>query len=233
MLPYLKCILTVHLFIGLNLMALAQSDIIVKSTSDFELTGKGDSHNWTSVNWINIPARSEGETRKTLLKCLYSETGMYFLFECEDQIITSTLREDNADLWTEDVVEVFLWTDENYHFYFEYELSPYNYELPIIVPNVKGKFFGWLPWQYEGDRRCRRATHIHQEGNQVTKWTAEMFIPYALLKPMGNVPPKPDMKWRANFYRFDHDNGVENRWEWQPVNRNFHDYKGFGTLIFE
>ena len=39
-----------------------------------------------------------------------------------------------------DVFEVFLWTDEKQPIYFEYEISPLGYELPILVPNFGGKF---------------------------------------------------------------------------------------------
>jgi hypothetical protein len=60
------------------------------------------------------------------------------------------MQGDFLDLWNEDVVEAFFWTDESNPIYFEYELSPLNYELPILVPNNKGKFLGWLPWHYEG-----------------------------------------------------------------------------------
>ena len=54
--------------------------------------------------------------------------------------------------------EVFLWTDERDPVYFEYEISPLGRELPIMVPNIDGKFLGWLPWHYEGDRKIRKAT---------------------------------------------------------------------------
>jgi len=209
-----------------------QESLAVQRVKDFDLTGKGNARSWEKADWNIIIPRSEGETRMTKFKILYSDTGIYVLFDCEDEIITCTYEEDFANLWEEDVIEVFLWTDENYNFYFEYELSPHNYELPIMVPNVEGDFFGWRPWQYEGNRLCQHKTHIHKEGEKVTNWTAEMFIPYTLLKPLGNVPPSPGMKWRANFYRWDHDYG-ERRWEWQEVNRNFHAYKQFGTLIFE
>jgi hypothetical protein len=100
------------------------------------------------------------------------------------------------------------------------------------VPNNKGYFLGWRPWHYEGNRRTKHATHINQNGDAATSWTGEFFIPYALLKPLTNVPPKPGTKWRANFYRIDHDNG-DTEWTWQPVRTNFHDYERFGTLVFE
>ena len=212
----------------------AQNDtLIIKSTNDFELDGKGSSAAWDKAGWNVIPQRSNaGKVYQTKFKVLYSSTGIYFLFDCEDHIITSTMKEDFAKLYEEDVVEVFFWTDEDYPFYFEYEISPYNYELPIFVPNVKGDFFGWLPWQYEGAKRTRRATYINEVDGQVKGWIAEFFIPFALLKPMSNVPAKSGTKWRANLYRIDYDDGVST-WTWQPVRTNFHDYESFGVFIFE
>ena len=164
---------------------------------------------------------------------LYSDSGIYCLYHCEDKKITATLKEDFLDFWHEDVVEAFFWTDEREPLYFEYELSPLNYELPILVPNFKGKFFGWRPWHYEGNRRTKHATHVIEDRNAVTAWTTEFFIPYTLLTPMTNVPPKNGSRWRANFYRIDHDMG-ETTWQWQEVREeNFHDYEKFGTIVFE
>ena len=109
------------------------------------------------------------------------------------------------DLWNEDVFEVFLWTDERYPVYFEYEISPLNHELPILIPNFGGQFLGWRPWHYERDRATRKATSIiggpKQSGAAIEGWRAEFFFPYALLRPLQNVPPKPGTHWRANFYR--------------------------------
>ena len=73
--------------------------------------------------------------------------------------MTATKTEDFADLWNEDVFEFFLWPDEQTPLYFEYEISPLGYELPILVPNFNGKFLGWRPWHYEGERKS-------QEGDQ-------------------------------------------------------------------
>jgi hypothetical protein len=164
---------------------------------------------------------------------LYSDSGIYCLYHCEDNKITATLKEDFLDLWNEDVVEAFFWTDESIAIYFEYELSPLNYELPILVPNNKGKFLGWRPWHYEGNRKTKHAIHINKSGDALTSWTAEFFIPYTLLKPLNNVPPQKGTQWRVNFYRIDHDNG-ESSWEWQKVrNENFHDYELFGHILFD
>ena len=177
------------------------------------------------------PRQNAGTVYQTKLKLLYSDSGIYCLFKCDDKKITATLKGDFLDLYNEDVVEVFFWTDEKMPVYFEYELSPLNYELPILVPNNHGNFFGWRPWHYEGDRRTRHATRING-ADEITSWTAEFFIPFALLKPMQNVPPEKGTQWRANFYRIDYDSGTS-EWSWQKTRTNFHDLERFGIILFE
>jgi hypothetical protein len=207
--------------------------LLIKQSADFVVTGKGDNNSWGKTDWVNIPQRTNDQVDySTRVKVLYSDKGIYFLFDCEDAEIISTFTEDNANLYEEDVVEVFFWTDENHPFYFEYEISPNNYELPIFVPNVDGDFLGWLPWHYEGDRKTQHATFINKQDDQVVSWSAEFFIPFALLKPMSNVPPKSGTKWRANMYRIDHDKGIST-FSWQAIRTNFHDFQRFGTFVFE
>jgi hypothetical protein len=154
-----------------------------------------------------------------------------------DATLTATMTEDFMDLWNEDVFEVFLWTDERYPVYFEYEISPLNYELPILVPNFGGEFLGWRPWHYEGERRVRKATSVaggrREPKASIEGWTAEFFVPYALLKPLQNVPPKPGTRWRANFYRMDYDGAKRTAWAWAPVAGTFHEIARFGELVFK
>ena len=60
-----------------------------------------------------------------------------------------------------------------------------------------------------------------------------MFLPYALLAPLADGGPKAGDRWRANFYRVDHDDGKGTGWDWSRVGKSFHDYRRFGTLAFE
>ena len=211
--------------------------LIAGYTNDFDITGNGSAGNWKNAEWVPLPQRSfEGIKKETRAKIMYSKTGLYFLFLCEDEQLTATMTEDNADLWTEDVIEVFLWTDENYPLYFEYELSPLNYHLPLLIPNFDGRFLGWIPWHYFGDRVIRHATSVQggskESHSEITSWMGEFFIPYAILEPLNNVPPKKGDKWRLNMYRMDYDTG-HSTWSWQPVEKTFHEYQKFGTLQFE
>ncbi len=206
---------------------------IVKKTKDFVLNGNGIAAEWNSTDYLELPKRkSEKIDYTTRMKILYSETGIYCLYQCEDSKITSTIKADFEDIYNEDVVEAFFWPEESSIIYFEYELSPYNFELPILVPNYNGKFLGWLPWHYEGKKKTRHTATINKEGDKVIGWTAEFFIPYKLMEPLQNIPPKKGMKWRANFYRIDYDKGTT-YWSWRPTRKNFHDYESFGTIIFD
>ena len=211
--------------------------LTVKKTSDFNVTGDGHAQEWHQTEWVDIPRRtSVGDGLETKAKVLYSETGMYFLFYCEDNILTSTMEADFMDLWNEDVVEVFLWTDDSKPVYFEYELSPLNYELPILIYNDNDTLLSWQPFYYEENRQTAHATSA-QGGSKksmamVDSWIAEFYIPYKLLKPLDNVPPVSGTQWKANLYRIDYDSGQE-LWSWQLTSGNFHEYKKFGTLFFE
>ena len=235
----LRFLSVIALLTLLPLIAVGQDSgaMLIKQTEDFEVTGEGTAQNWEGADWMIIPQRSRMESAQTTrLKALYSETGIYFLVHCEDERVTSTMREDFMDLWTEDVVEVFLWPEESFPVYFEYELSPMNYELPILVPNDDGNFLGWRPWNYEGDRKTRHATSVQggpkENGARIDSWTAEFFIPYELLEPL-DVPPTSGTSWRANFYRVDYDREETATWQWQPTDGSFHQIDRFGTIQFE
>jgi hypothetical protein len=72
-----------------------------------------------------------------------------------------------------------------------------------------------------------------KSGAKVGGWSAEVFLPYELLSPLRNVPPKSGTRWKANFYRMDYDGGKQSSWDWSRVGPSFHEYKKFGTLVFE
>ncbi len=211
--------------------------LTVGPTSDFEVTGTGDAAAWRRAEWTVMPRRApENHPYDTKVKTLYSATGLYVLMEATDRKLSASMTDDFMDLWNEDIFEVFLWTDERYPVYFEYEISPLGRELPILIPNFGGQFLGWRPWHYEGDRRTRKATSIiggpKEPNATIEGWRAEVFIPYALLKPLQNVPPRPGTRWRANFYRMDYDGGKRTAWEWAQVGKTFHEFEKFGELVF-
>src|SRR5215813_9499067 len=84
----------------------------VRTTADFEVTGAGDNDAWRRTEWTALRRREpDGHPYDSRFKMLYSTTGLYFLMEGTDRKLTATMSQDFEDLWKEDVVEVFLWTD--------------------------------------------------------------------------------------------------------------------------
>lgn len=228
---------------GVPLSGQSLSELHVSKTEDFTVSGDGSSKNWSSTDWVKLIQRTNLENdsgRKTFVKILYSETGIYFLFRCEDDRITATITSHFEEIWREDVVEVFLWPNEGEEVYFEYELSPLNYELPILVSKTDAGLSHWIPFEYSyKDGDTRKTIHKTsstggnvKSGESITEWRAEFFIPFELLIPLKNAIPKSGTSWRVNLYRVDYDHGSTN-WTWQPVTTNFHDIYNYGTLIFE
>lgn len=228
-------------FASANAVA-ADSVLTVKKTTDFKVNGEGSATNWATTKWFDITVQNgpkqaqPGKQFPTKVKILYSDNGVYFLFDCTDKRLTSTIMEDYGMLFKEDVVEVFLWPDTTIPIYLEYEVSPLNYELPILVPNINGRNQGWKPWIYNDSNKVQHETSV--QGGQkksmaaVEGWKAEFFIPFALMNPIVQATPKSGTKWKGNFYRIDYDSETA-YYSWQKTNGSFHDFKKFGTLIFE
>jgi hypothetical protein len=212
----------------------------VKPVEDFELTGDGSNEAWKKAEWQSLERRADkGLPYDAKIKLLYSKTGLYVLFTGSDKKLTASLTGEGKHLWTEDVFEVFLQTDDEHPDYFEYEISPLGSELVLQVTNKNGQLLRWQPWVFdEGNvRTVHKATSVtggeKKSGSSISNWTAEVFIPYDALKPLSNTIPKPGSRWRANFYRVDHDDGQTTGWDWSRVGKSFHDYRKFGTLLFD
>jgi predicted TIM-barrel fold metal-dependent hydrolase len=212
--------------------------IRVPRTDDFEVTGDGSANAWEKTAWTPLEKLPDGPLAyNARCKMLYSKTGIYVLLSGSDRKVTATLAEDFADLWNEDVFEFFLWPDPSQTLYLEYEISPLGRELALLVPNLDHKQLGWRPWHYEDGRKTRKGVSVSggkaRSNAEITGWTAEVFVPYDLFRPLRNVPPQSGTTWRANFYRVDYDNQQSTAWAWMPVPGTFHDYEKFGTLEFE
>lgn len=235
---FFACLALAAVALEISVNAAERKQLKIAATDDFQVTGDGSAAAWSKAAWEPLVSRDEkGRQDETRVKVLYSQKGLYFLMQGVDKKVTAQMNEDYLDLWKEDVYEVFLWPDERTPLYFEYEISPLGFELPILVPNFNGKFLGWRPWHYEGDRKIQKATSVQGGsktfGSPAASWTAEFFIPFALLTPLQNVPPKAGTTWRANFYRMDYDDGQRSAWDWSRVGPSFHDIQNFGILIFE
>src|SRR6266487_1054930 len=124
--------------------------LIVRHCPDFIISGKGESREWQKTNWVALnKIDTGGKEDESKFKILYSTTGLYVLFSGQDEKITSPYQNDFDDLYNADVFEVFFIPYPAEPVYFEYEISPLNKELVLLIINKSGKFGGWVPWHYE------------------------------------------------------------------------------------
>ncbi len=213
-------------------------ELAVPRVTDFTITGDGSSKAWKRMAWQ--PMRRIWRAKvayRSRFKTVWSKRGIYVLWDFADRRLTCTQQPDNGNLWEEDVAEVFIQPDADKSLYFEYQVSPLGAELALLIPNLEGRFHGWAPWRYVAERRCHRATAVRGGGHasmaRVDGWSAECFIPFALMREIGNCPPRVGTRWRANFYRIDYDQRPPTHWLWSPVSgATFHDPPNFGTLVF-
>lgn len=212
------------------------SRLFIVKTTDFTITGDGRASAWSKTDWVALPVQEvSGEPPVTRIKALYSDKGLYFLFDCADRKLSTTYDEDFQPLFRQDAIEVFLWPDTSQVMYFEYELSPLNYEWPLLMIHINDRAGGWAPMHYEGEKKVQHATSV--EGGEkksmatVTRWRGEFFIPYRVLHPLIGKPPQAGTQWRGNFYRLDYDQGYTT-WTWKKTGPSFHTYQKFGILVF-
>ena len=241
---YIKILFSIVLFacIGISTIFAAvkpssKDPLIVKKSSDFVLTGNGSSPEWSKTQWIPlIKLDAGGEENKTRFKIMYSGKGIYLLFEGKDSKITTKFDKDFDNLFEGDVFEVFFHPDPTFPIYLEYEVNHLNKELVLIIPNIKGKFKGWIPWKYENENRVVKKVNIvggkMEKDAKIKAWSAELFFPYGLFSPLSNVPPVSGTTWNANFYRLDYDSGKMIKWAWTPIDKSFHEFEKYGSIKF-
>ena len=213
-------------------------EMTIRCTPDFELTGDGGAGGWAGAEWQTLSRVGPGASvYRSRAKVMYSDKGLYFLFDCEDRRLTCSGLRDGDDIYQEDVVEVFLLPDASRTVYFEYEISPLGVELPLLIPNQQGRFMGWQPWHYQGERRVRRATTVRGGAKEqmapVTGWTAEFFVPFELFIGIMPAMPVRGTRWLGNLYRIDYDEQPSSHWAWSPATGpTFHNHAGFGEIVF-
>ena len=212
--------------------------LLVPFCKDFLVSGNGEHVQWQQSPWHSLQKLDEGgKEYKSRFKIMYSLKGIYVLFYGEDLAITSPFKNDFENLFEADVFEVFFHPQPSEPLYFEYEISPLNKELVLLIVNRKGKFGGWAPWPYKKETQVEKKVVISggkmESGATIKAWTAEVFFPYTLLKPLQQVPPSKGMRWKANFCRLDYDSGKMIKWAWAPVKTSFHEFERYFTIQFE
>jgi hypothetical protein len=171
---------------------------------------------------------------KTEMRAFWTDTDLYFLFQCPYTVLNLFLPADNSKkrvgLWDRDVVEMFLGDDwTNIRHYREFEIAPTGDWIDLAIDldrkddhEARNWNSGWKTMaRIDKDRKI---------------WFAAAKIPLAAVS---TKPVTPGTKWRMNLYRIDGLGADPQRHFlcWQPTcvqNRDpNHVPEHFGTLVFK
>src|SRR5690606_17525909 len=177
-----------------------------------------------------------GKEYRGKFKVMYSKSGIFLLFQGEDDKITTKDYEDMDKIWNGDVFEAFLHPNPKKPAYFEYEVNQFGKQLVLTISDQRDGV-SWIPFNEYGRNTYGVFNKVEIYGGsakldgKITSWTAEVFLSYRSLRLLSNIPPKSGTIWKVNFYRSDYDTGTEVRWSWSPtIKKSFHELDKFGSI---
>jgi hypothetical protein len=179
------------------------------------------------------------ETVRTTARLLWDDRFLYVGFACEDADAWATYKKRDANLWEEEVVEVYLDPTGKGKHYKEFEVNPVGALIDLdIAEAVNGNpgdvpsHLRWNAKDIRWDAKVQGTTHNRDDRD--AGWTAEIAIPLAACLAPGEKVRVGD-QWRAQFYRIERPKGTTNETAefqaWSPTD-TFHRPERFGVLQF-
>ncbi|MDH7571801.1 MAG: carbohydrate-binding family 9-like protein [Armatimonadota bacterium] len=190
---------------------------------------------WTRCDPLKLVLTTTGETPRyaTTARLLWDEGFLYVAFVCEDPDIWGTLTQRDDPLYKEEVVEVFLDEDADESDYYEFEVSPRNVVIDLLVEWRGARMWADPKWNCAGWR-----TAVHVEGtldnrhDTDTRWSVEMAIPWAALANLPRRRLRAGDRMRLNLYRIDRAKDGDEYSAWSPtLGKSFHRPARFGHLV--
>lgn len=209
--------------------------------NEITIDGNWDKPAWEKVKPVTIENRMGEEPRfrpLTAAKVLYDATNVYVIFRVHDKFVKSTVTSYNGHVSGDSCVEFFFSPNsaEPGH-YFNLEVNAGGTPLIFFITNPR-KSFTKLPDELISKIEIAHSLPavVDPEITEEVTWTIECRIPLEILKQYTNVTmPRPNVIWRANFYKTGSDTSNPHYYTWSPVSNpepNFHLPAYFGTLIF-
>lgn len=169
---------------------------------------------------------------ETQVASLWTLQYIYLAYWCKYRTLNIFAGEDPAkerwELWTRDVVEAFINPQpEDMPHYYEYEVSPNNQWLDLVI-DLRKTPFNDASW----DSHFDHATKVDEKNHL---WMVEMRIPVDV---MGVKSLQAGAQWRLNLYRADGQGpDTQRRFLcWSPLpgpGESFHQPRSFGIIKFE
>jgi len=170
----------------------------------------------------------------TYAQVAYDEKYLYIAFSCNDLDIHSRFTKRDEYLWQDEVVEVFIDTDEQPNTYIELEVSPKNIFFDSYIVDPKNiDVPATIQFNLEDYKTAVEVNGTTSERtDQDENWTVEMAIPFTELVENYQPEQVSTYQWRINFYRINSDAHPLKLIAWLPTGGSFHRPEKFGKLTF-
>jgi len=204
--------------------------LCTKIQKDILVDGNYEKLEWRNIEEVSLMENIKGNSPKmtTMVKSIWSDKYLYFLFVCKDDFIKATMTSFNDKLYEEDVVEIFLDDNNDIKTYIEIEINPLNAVLHYQVNNnLKGDILTYA----RVDNCIQSAVRINNSASEISY---EIAIPFTEFVTSFNTPPKSGDSWGMNLFRIDRGEDTEDEYSaWSPTGvLNFHKPEFFGKINF-
>ena len=208
-----------------------------RTDQDINIDGLINEKDWQKAPEAFFVAQDGSEPRlKTRFQWLWDETYLYGAFYVEDDHLWASMKERDAYLWTENVVEFFINADGSSKSYIEIEINPLNTILDLFVLNkynARKDIKQLWDWDCDGLKSAVQLKGtLNDASDQDEYWTFEIAIPFTQVYTAPNNPPLPGDQWFVDFCRGEGEENPDRREasSWSPP--AFHNPLSYGTLIF-
>jgi hypothetical protein len=199
------------------------------------IDGELDDMVWKDAAPVVLRGSFDGRqpSLRTEARLAYDDQGLYVAFDVEDPDVWGTLRERDAPIYEQEVVEIFLDANADGRTYNEMQVSPHNVNFDAYFPARRQGMD--LSWDSGMKTAVKVRGTLDNPGDRDEGWRVEMRIPFERLAEVPNRPPKKGERWRFNLYRLEHvgRQQVEGQ-SFSPLFvGDFHALPRFGWLVFE
>jgi hypothetical protein len=174
---------------------------------------------------------------KTRFRWLWDDEFLYGAFSVEDDHLWASMKERDAYLWTENVVEFFINPDGCSKSYIEIEINPLNTILDLYVLNkynARRDIKQLWDWDCDGLKSAVQLNGtLNDASDKDVGWTFEIAIPFAQVYTAPNNPPVAGDQWLVDFCRGEGEEDTDRREvsAWSPP--AFHNPLSYGTFVFQ
>jgi hypothetical protein len=215
---------------------------VTKLTHPMKTDGNWNKHEWKNINSVDVN-HYMGEIPKyrphVQVKMMYGDNDLYVIYRVKERYIRCIHWKYNSAVWHDNAVEFFFSPDTaSSRSYFNLEINCGGTPLMGYYNAITNKSL------LLDTNDLKKITIAHSLPQKITTeiigpvtWTIECKIPFSVIEKYAQVTlPKPNVIWRANFYKIADTGSNPHFITWSPVHSahpNFHLPQFFGELKFQ